>query len=431
MDLREAANTEFDSEQARRYGENTREAANAVDAAITRPFPRRRALKLLSGACAVGTMASISSVSRAAATGLSSRFPWSSRVADALIARFPDPDAIHWQGQTNHFSWQAGYVMFTMEKLWKLTGDRRYFNYVQRYVDQQVDEQGRIPGFEPVALDNFIPGYAILFMYEQTGQQKYKVAAGTIHKAFSTYPRNSDGGFWHGNWARNQMWVDGVFMGEMFAARYGAITHDHAVFDQVTQQMKIVLNHCRKPNGLLLHGWDESRKASWADKQTGLAPEVWSEGLGWFAVLIADVFDYLPHDHPDRPALMRALRDLCAGLKQVQDPRTGMWCQVVDKPAEPGNWNETSGTGMFTYLIRNSINKGYITRGGYMPVVRRSYEGIVKKAVPAADGHYDVVDCSSIGIMNNYDAYIHCPHETNTFAGVSSFILGTSIMEAS
>jgi rhamnogalacturonyl hydrolase YesR len=206
--------------------------------------------------------------------------------------------------------------------------------------------------------------------------------------------------------------------------------HDRAALDQVTGQMKIVLGHCRKPNGLLLHGWDESRAASWADKRTGLAPEVWSEGLGWFAVLIADVFDYLPRDHPGRAALLSALRSLCAGLKDVQDPKTGMWCQVVDKPREAGNWNETSGTGMFTYLIRNSIDKGYVGREEYMPVVRKAYSGIVTKAVRAADGRLDIVDCSSIGIMDNYQAYIHCPKETNTFAGIASFILGTSIVEA-
>jgi rhamnogalacturonyl hydrolase YesR len=357
-------------------------------------------------------------------------FPWSAPVADTLIARFPDPDAIHWQGQTNHFSWQAGYVMFTMEKLWRLTGEQRYLSYIQRYVDQQVDDQGRIPGFQPTALDNFLPGYAILFMYEQTKLEKYKTAATTIHQAFAHYPRNQDGGFWHGDWAKHQMWVDGVFMGQIFEARYGALMHDRAALDQVAGQMKIVLGHCRKPNGLLLHGWDESRAASWADKGTGLAPEVWSEGLGWFAVLIADGFDYLPKDHPDRATLLSALRSLCAGLKDVQDPRTGMWYQVVDKPGQAGNWNETSGTGMFTYLIRKSIDKGYIRREEYMPVVRKAYAGIVTKAVRATDGRFDIVDCSSIGIMDNYQAYVHCPKETNTFAGVASFILGTSIMEA-
>ena len=357
-------------------------------------------------------------------------FPWSAPVAATLIARFPDPDAIHWRGETNHFSWQAGYVMFTMEKLWRLSGDPRYLNYIRRYVDQQVDEQGRIPGFSPNALDNFLPGYAILFLYEQTQLPKYRTAATTIHNAFAQYPRNQDGGFWHAAWAKHQMWVDGVFMGEIFEARYGAVMHSPAALDQVAQQMKLVLDHCRKPDGLLLHGWDESRAASWADKRTGLAPEVWSEGLGWFAVLIADVFDYLPRRHPSRPTLLRALRELCAGLKDVQDPITGMWDQVVDKPREAGNWNETSGTGMFTYLIRHSIDKGYIPRRQYLPVVRKAYAGLVTKAVPAPDGRFDIVDCSSIGIMDNYQAYIHCPRETNTFAGVTSFILGTSIMEA-
>ena len=356
-------------------------------------------------------------------------FTWSAPVADTLLARFPDPDAIHWQGQTNHFSWQAGYTMFTMEKLWRLTGERRYFDYIRRYVDQQVDDRGRIPGFEPTALDNFLPGYAILFLYEQTKLEKYRIAATTIHTAFARYPRNADGGFWHGDWARHQMWVDGVFMGEMFEARYGAAMHDRAAFDQVAQQMKIVLGHCRKANGLLLHGWDESRAASWAGKQTGLAPEVWSEGLGWFAILIADVFDYLPKDHPDRPALLAALRGLCEGLKAVQDPNTGMWSQVVDKPGKAGNWNETSGTGMFLYLIRHSIDKGYIARDEYLPVVKKAYAGIITKAVRAADGRLDIVDCSSIGIKDNYQAYINCPKETNTFAGVTSFILGTSAME--
>ena len=396
---------------------------------------RRSVLRQLGGFCALTAASTIVSpalaaVPDSAGTPVQRDFLWSKRVADTLIARFPNPDESHWKGNNNHFSWQAGYAMFTLEKLWRLTGELRYFDYVCRYVDQQVGEHGEIPGFKPTALDNFIPGYAILFLYEQTKRDKYRIAAKTIHEAFDGYPRNVDGSFWHSDWAKHQMWVDGVFMGEIFEARFGKVMGDRAAFDQVTSQMKTVLAHCLKQNGLLLHGWDESRNASWADKQTGLAPEVWSEGLGWFAVLLADVFDYLPADHTERPYLMNVLRNLCNGLRSVQDTHTGMWCQVVDKQRRPGNWNETSGTGMFTYLIRKSINRGYISRKSFMPVVQRAYRGMVKKAVPAADGRTDIVDLSSIGIQNDYNAYIHCPKETNTFAGITSFILGTSIMEA-
>jgi rhamnogalacturonyl hydrolase YesR len=226
------------------------------------------------------------------------------------------------------------------------------------------------------------------------------------------------------------MWVDGVFMGQMFLARYAKTVGDRDyAFGEVVRQMKLVAGHCLKPNGLLLHGWDESRMAGWADKKTGLAPEVWSEGLGWYAVLLADVFDYLPADHPDRGCLLSVLRNLCHGLKEVQDPKTGMWCQVVDKPGAPGNWNETSGTGMFLYLIKKSVEKGYVSREEYTPVAEKAYAGITKKARTGADGLIDVFDCSSIGIQDNFQAYINSPKEVNPFAGVTSFILGTSIME--
>jgi rhamnogalacturonyl hydrolase YesR len=357
-------------------------------------------------------------------------FKWSVTTANSFITKFPDPDSIHWIGQSNHFSWQAGYVMFALEKMWRATGNVQYFNYIKKYVDQQVDENGNIADFSPTALDNFLPGYAIVFMYEQTHLEKYKIAAKTIRDGFIHYPRNSDGGFWHGDWAHHQMWVDGVFMGQMFLARYGKVVGDSAyAFDEVTKQMKLIVSRCSKSNGLLLHGWDESRKANWADKNTGLAPEVWSEGLGWFAVLIADVFEYIPQNHPDYNYLLSTLCNLCEGLKNVQDIETGMWCQVVDKPNLPDNWNETSGTGMFLYLIKRSIEKGYISRKEFDPIVKKAYEGIVKKAKIDSKGLVDIYDCSSIGIMDNYQMYVSRPKEVNTFAGVTSFILGALSME--
>jgi rhamnogalacturonyl hydrolase YesR len=374
---------------------------------------------------------------------------YSIAVAQSFMKRVPDPDSIHWVGQTNSFSWQAGYVMFAMEKMWRSTGDSIYFDYIKKYVDEHVDENGNVPRFSSNALDNFLPGYAITFMYEQTKKDKYRIAAKKVRDGFNYYPRNSDGSFWHGDWAKHQLWVDGVFMGQMFLARYASVFGDsdyafkmvflgHAGnvvagsdydYGTVALQMKRALKHCLKPNGLLLHGWDESKKASWANKETGLAPEVWSEGLGWYAVLMADVFDFLPSSHPDYQYLMSALKNLCKGLKDVQDPVTGMWCQVVDKCNSPDNWNETSGTGMFLYLIKKSIERGYIDKKEYDPVVKKAYKGIIKKAKMNSNGFVDIYDCSSIGIMDNYEMYISQPKEVNTFAGVTSFILGTLSME--
>jgi rhamnogalacturonyl hydrolase YesR len=350
--------------------------------------------------------------------------------ADSFISKYPNPDSIHWFTNKNHFDWQAGYMMFTMEKLWKATGNKNYFNYIKRYVDQQVGEDGSVPDFTPDALDHFIPGYAILFLYEQTGLEKYKKAAARIYEGFRNYPRNDDGGFWHSARFRNQMWVDGIFMGQIFMARYAqTISKSRADFDEVALQMKLGIVHCMNGNGLLVHGYDASASARWANKVTGQSPEVWSEGLGWYAVLIADVFDYLPKEHPDYKVLMAYLQKLCKALKNCQDSATGMWCQVVDKPQATNNWNEGSGTGMFLYLLKNSMEKGYISREEFEPVVKKAYAGLITKAVRNDKGQTDIRDLSSIGIKDNYNAYVSQPKEVNTFAGISSFILGTGSME--
>ena len=344
---------------------------------------------------------------------------WSETTATQFIHRYADPDEIRWGTQDNSFTWQAGYVMFAMEHLWRWTGDPTYLDYIRKYVDQNVDAQGNLRQFKPDALDNFVPGYACLLLYELTGEARYAKAAETIRRGFDTYPRFDNGMFWHSARIR-QVWVDGVFMGQIFLARYARTMGHPEDFAEVVRQMQGIIELCGKPDGHFVHAWDETR---------GAYPEVWSEGMGWLAVLWADVFDYLPEDQPGRDGLLERLRLMCRGLKGSQDPRTGMWCQVVDKPLEAGNWNETSGTGMFLYLIQSAIQKGYIPADEYAGVVDRAYAGLLTKAVVNTDGFVNLTDCSSIGVKRSYEDYIAQPREISTFAAYGSFLLGTGIVE--
>ena len=355
------------------------------------------------------------------AGGASAQRPrvWSEATAKQFIHRHTDPDVISWGTQSNSFTWQAGYLMFALEHLWRWTGDPAYFDYIRRYVDRNVDAEGNVRQFRPDALDNFIPGYACLLLYEQTGNPRYAKAVETIRRGFDDYPRLSNGMFQHAV-RIPQAWVDGVFMGQMFLARYAKTMGHPEDFSEVVRQMRGITELCGKQDGHFLHAWDETR---------GAYPEVWSEGMGWLAVLWADIFDFLPENQPGRAELMDRLRLMCAGLKQSQDPATGMWCQVVDKPRAPGNWNETSGTGMFLYLIRSAVKKGFIPADEYEEVTRRAYAGLLSKAVVNSDGFVNLLDCSSIGVMRSYEEYIRQPREISTFAAYGSFLLGTGVME--
>ena len=343
---------------------------------------------------------------------------YAERTGRGFVERFPDPYTIHWQGIDNYFSWQSGYVMYAMEKLWRQTHQQRYFDYIKKFVDQNVDADGNVPLFTAIDLDNFLPGSAILFMYEQTGESRYAKAAERIRRGFDEYPRLENRMFYHARRAP-QTWVDGVFMGQIFLARYARTMNHPEDFEEVVRQITGIARLCDNGNGLLYHMWENGAHSEC----------IWSEGMGWTAVLLADVLDYLPKGYPGRDRVMTILRRMCKGLKDCQDSKTGMWCQVVDCPEAPGNWNETSGTGMFLYLIEKSILKGYIPSEEYQPVADRAYKGLLGKVVVNSDGFVNLLDCSSIGVKRDYEEYISQPREISTFAAYGSFILGAGIVE--
>lgn len=131
---------------------------------------------------------------------------------------------------------------------------------------------------------------------------------------------------------------------------------------------------------MLYHGWDEDKDARWADPVTGQAREVWSERAGWYALIMVETLEIFPKTHSQYKKLVSITQELMQGLKNCQDPVTGLWYQVVDKGDQPGNWQETSGSGMFVYALQRAIELGIIPAGEYKNCVGKGYMGLLSKA---------------------------------------------------
>ena len=84
---------------------------------------------------------------------------------------------------------------------------------------------------------------------------------------------------------------------------------------------------------------------------------------------------------------------------------------------------------MFIYLLKKSVDNGYISKSEYEPIVLSAYKSLITKARMNEKGFVDLIDCSSIGIQKDYKAYIYQSKEISPFAAFGSFILGTSIIE--
>ncbi|MBC7255856.1 MAG: glycoside hydrolase family 88 protein, partial [Chloroflexi bacterium] len=337
--------------------------------------------------------------------------PLSIALAETILKRYPDPDDIPYR----RWCYVQGYVLCAFERLWEYTGDRRYFEYLARFVNQHVLPDGSVCDFTGDSLDDIMAGTTIVALYEHTGEPQYRLAAERIRAAFERYPRNRDGGFWHAKALPHEMWVDGVFMGGMFLVRYGRVLGDRSAFDEVAHQIVTFAGNCRKgTSGLYLHAYDEAKAAFWADPDTGLSAEVWSEGLGWYALILIETLAALPADHPQRGVILRIFEDLAEGLRTVQDPSTGLWYQVVDKGYLPDNWHDTSGSAMFVYAMQRAVDLGYLPNEPYASVARKGFEGIMTKAIRRHDGLVDIYDaCDGVCVQKSYADYVHYPKVVN------------------
>lgn len=352
---------------------------------------------------------------------------WSVATAETIMERYPDFRQAYWKDWT----YVQGYVFHGFEMLYRSTGDKRYFNYMKRYVDSFVNEKGEFLGDKLTNLDNFMSGRSIVAMYEYTGEERYKTAADSFRRALDGYPR-SDGQFWHGSKSPT-MWIDGIFMGQMFLLRYGKSVGDAEYCNnEVARQITVFARHCLKGNsGLYYHAWTEQPgKVAWADSATGCSPEVWSEGLGWYALILAEAMEFLPADHPDRGQVEDIFQRLAKGLVQSQDPLTGGWYVIVDKGNKPDNWIDPSGTAMFVYALKRGVELGFLDGGEYNSPIERGYSSLFAFVTVNDRGLVDVHGGGDgITVKRDYSTYVSVPRIVNAKEAVGGLLWATALME--
>jgi unsaturated rhamnogalacturonyl hydrolase len=229
------------------------------------------------------------------------------------------------------------------------------------------------------------------------------------------------------------MWVDGVFMGLMFLTRYGAFVDDREYcFKETVRQLSVIFDRCEKDSsGLLYHAYSENRGAAWAHPITGKSQEVWSEGLGWYAMILADALELLPRGYEGRERLSGQLCKLVNALEKVQDQASGLWFQVVDKASHPRNWHDTSGSAMFLYAIKKAGLLGVADREKCDRIAAKAFEGIKTKCLTNSDGNVDIFDaCDGLGVQLHYDAYVDYAKSVNAKGAVAAVLWACQIEES-
>jgi unsaturated rhamnogalacturonyl hydrolase len=365
--------------------------------------------------------------------------PWSQRMANSAIDRWPDGRFVP-QGAKWTWNYELGTLLEGMDEVWSQTENPQYLKYIRSSIDQFVNSDGAISTYVPSEhqLDNILLGRQLLFLYRVTLDPRYAKAAAFLFDQLQQQPRTPGGGFWHKQRYPNQMWLDGLYMAEPFYAEYASSFPHPSAFDDIALQFDLIYKHVHDPaTGLLYHGWDESKKQRWANPKTGDSSQFWARGVGWYMMALVDTLPDFPAEDTARESLKTQLVQLAAAVARYQDPKTGLWYEVLDKPGEKGNYLEASASCMFVYSLVRAVRLGYLPQS-YLDNAKRGYAGILSQFVTTGpNGEVSLTGTvKSAGLGGNpyrdgsYAYYIGEKTVTNDPKGIGAFLLAATEMEA-
>jgi unsaturated rhamnogalacturonyl hydrolase len=364
-------------------------------------------------------------------TKIPTNLKWSEKMALSIMKRHPEAYQID-EKKEPKWDYVHGLVLTSIENLYNKTNNKKYYDYIKGYADACIDKDGIVKSykFDTYNIDMVTAGRILFNLYDTTKDERYLTVLQLLRKQIQEQPRTESGGFWHKKTYPNQMWLDGLYMGEPFYAQYTVQYENGKNLDDIAKQFELIQLHATdSKTGLLYHGWDESKQMPWADKVTGCSPNFWSRSIGWYMMALVDVLDYFPKDHPKRKELIGYLNNVSNAVAKVQD-KSGLWYQVTDKAGSEGNYLESSGSSMFVYAMAKGANKGYLPKK-FKKIACKGFKGLTKDLIKTdADGEITITQaCAVAGLGGNpyrdgsYSYYINERKKDNDPKATGPFIL--------
>jgi unsaturated rhamnogalacturonyl hydrolase len=357
--------------------------------------------------------------------------PLSLAIARGILAS-TKPESLPWH-------YEHGLLLLAARRAGKAHGDGELALCADRFVDARVAPDGLIEGYrnDEYNLDQVNPG-RLLILHRQSASPRIEAAIAALKRQLSSQPRCKSGGYWHKRIYPDQMWLDGLYMAEPFSAACAKRYGEPERLEEAWRQFALIEERARDVRtGLYYHAWDESRRQLWSNPETGCSPNFWSRAMGWLAMALVDVLDYMPEGHERRAPLARMLEGLLSALAAFAEPDSGLLYQVTDQGSRKGNYLESSASAMFAYAGLKASRKGIVSAPGIKDAALAAYRGLVERKLSVQGGSPALADiCAVAGLGGapyrdgSFEYYVGEPRRTNDHKGVGPFVLAALEVEA-
>lgn len=240
-------------------------------------------------------------------------------------------------------------------KVAKLINDKPLQIGLTNKFDRFLTEKGRENISDQYHVDYSMVGSLPLEIYIQNKSKKHLDFGQAM--ADKQWSKTTDDGIT----AEARYWIDDMYMITIIQTQAYRATKDRKYLDRAALAADAYLTKLQQPNGLFYHADDSFF--------------YWSRGVGWFAAGMAELLKDLPKNHPKRASIMKSFQLMMSSLLKYQ-AESGLWRQLLDKPE---SWEETSGTGMFTFAMVTGVKRGWLDEKTYGPAARKAYLALVEK----------------------------------------------------
>ncbi|KAI1337458.1 Six-hairpin glycosidase-like protein [Xylariaceae sp. FL0016] len=292
-------------------------------------------------------------------------------------------------------------------------------------------------------MDRLSNGNALLMQSPLPSNEtvSFGAAAEALRTSIDLNRRNAEGGLWYYTYPY-WSYLDGMYSLGPFYTLYStdAGTLNASALDDMLLQFDLLWQHTYNASlGLLVHGYDASLTAVWADKTTGASPHVWGRSLGWYAMALVDTLELLPETPCKyRDDLLEKFQTLMPAIMNAVDSGTGGWWQILDEPGREGNYIESSGSAMFAYALLKGTRLSYLpnaiaANASQVGTRAQAYltNTFVDKFANGTLGYNGTVSVCSLNSTASYEYYIHQPILYNSVLGSAAYILASLEVERS
>ena len=281
--------------------------------------------------------------------------------------------------RTDRFFWPNGLLAIALEQTYKAKNEIEDRKSLIKYYDKWIDT-----GIKINHLDNVINGYSMVFVYEITNDDKYKIALEKIARYIIDHPKDKYNSLPY-RITKSQpdklgyIFVDSLGMICPFLCRYGELKNDKIMVDLAITQLK----------NYIKYGVDVTRKLPYhaysAENKVKFGIIGWGRAVGWMLMGLVDSLEYIDKGHKEYDFLSKNFTEIVDATVEYQrsDGHFSWQLEALEGPYD------SSSTSMIGYAIGKAIKIG---------ILDNYYQKYVEKAIIALynstnDGY--VKDCSA------------------------------------